>query len=288
MFDYLKLIYFLLRPKTVFVRKRSGALGDDLLMSLVLPALKEKYPQHKIIIEARWKELFENNPNIDWVTDKHIKTTKRHLIPGYLIDRNTKESIYLQLMKSIGFNESACPRLFLAKDEIDDSRIRFNTPYIAICPSGKQKFSANIKEWGVENFQKLRDMFPEKIFVQIGLKNDVLLENVVDARGLKARQSAAILHNAVIFIGLEGGLMHLAKSVGRKSLIIYGGFIKPEISAYPENINISNLVECSPCFHSNRKHHDCESMKCMKEISPVSVAEKLKIYLSWKLSGRQA
>ena len=284
-FDYLKLFYYLLNHKTIFIRRRSGALGDDLLMSLVLPALKEKYPDKKIVVEARWVDFFQNNPYVDWVTDKHFKTTKRHLKPKYAIDENTKDSIYKQFMQSIGLQGKAAPQLYLTDTEIQQARDKYDFPYIVICPVGKVKFSANRKEWGLEKFQKLRDLMPGYRFIQIGLKTDPLLKNVNDARGLAVRQSAALIKNGILFIGLEGGLMHLAKAVGKKSVIIYGGFLRPEISAYEENLNISNLVDCSPCFHSAYPHEPCETMKCMAEITPQMVYEEINHYLSDQKSG---
>lgn len=285
MFDYLKLFYYLLNPKAIFVRRRSGALGDDLLMSLVLPALKEKYPDKKIVVEARWVEFFKNNPYVDWVTDKHFRTTKRHLKPKYAIDEKTTDSIYKQMMQSVGLQGRAAPQLYLHEAEIRQTREKYDFPYIAICPVGKVKFSANRKEWGVENFQKLRDLMPASRFIQIGLKRDPLLNNVIDARGVPVMESAAIIKSSLFFIGLEGGLMHLAKAVGTKAVIIYGGFLRPEISAYEENLNISNLVDCSPCFHSAYPHEPCETMKCMAGITPQMVYEKINHYLSDQKPG---
>lgn len=279
MFDYLKLFYYLLNPRTIFVRRRSGALGDDLLMSLVLPALKGKYPDKKIVVEARWVEFFKNNPYVDWVTDKHFKTTKRHLKPKYAIDENTKDSIYKQFMKSLDLPGNAAPQLYLTDTEIQQAKNKYDFPYIVICPAGKVKFSANRKEWGIENFQKLRDLMIDHQFIQIGLKKDALLKNVIDARGVPVLESAAIIQNSLFFIGLEGGLMHLTKAVNKKSVIIYGGFIRPQISAYEENLNISNLVDCSPCFHSSYPHEHCETMKCMRGITPQMVYEKIKSHL---------
>jgi ADP-heptose:LPS heptosyltransferase len=277
MTDYLKLIYFLLRPNTVFIRKRSGAMGDDLLITLVLPFLREKYPKHKFVLEVNWKDHFYNNPYVDWITDKHIKTTKRHIKPKYLIKFETKTSIYEQFMQSVGGSGENYPELFLKEQELQEARQRINEPYIVICPHGKQKFSSNRKEWGIENFQKLRNLLAGHTFVQIGVKDDPLLQNVIDCRGLKIRQSASLIKNSLFFVGLEGGLMHLAKAVGQKSVIIYGGFIRPEISAYKGNINISNLVDCSPCFHSDKKHDICDTMKCMAGISPEKVYGEIKM-----------
>ncbi|MCB0282427.1 MAG: glycosyltransferase family 9 protein [Calditrichaeota bacterium] len=285
MLSYVKLFYYLLRPKTVFIRKRSGALGDDLLMSLVLPFIKKRYPEHKIIVEANWTDLFFNNPYVDWVTDKHLKTTRRHIKPKYYIDEKTKMSLYEQFMTSVGAQGKAYPELFLTDDELNDIHKRFNFPYIAICPHGKQKFSANRKEWGMENFQKLRNHFNNYQFVQVGLKNDELLDGVHDGRGLMVRQSAAIIKNSLFFVGLEGGLMHLAKSVGKRSVIIYGGFINPEISEYEENLNIINMVECSPCFRSYKKMTVCDTMICMKGISPDDVAGKINNHFRKELNS---
>jgi ADP-heptose:LPS heptosyltransferase len=284
MLSYIKLIYYLFRPNTVFIQKRSGALGDDLLMSLVLPHIRKQYPRHKIVVEARWTELFKNNPYVDWTTDKHLKTTQRHIKPKYFIDETTTQSIYGQFMESVGASGSAAPELYLLPEETETIRERFDFDYIAICPSGKQKFSANRKEWGSENFQKLRNLFPEYEFVQIGLLSDDLMENVHDARGLPVRQSAAVIQNSKFFFGLEGGLMHLAKAVGKRSAIIYGGFINPAISEYPENLNVVNQVECSPCFRSYKKLTDCETMICMKGITPESVATKIKDHFHDELS----
>ncbi|MEJ2055708.1 MAG: glycosyltransferase family 9 protein [Calditrichaceae bacterium] len=284
MLSYIKLVYYLFRPRTVFIIKRSVALGDDLLMSLVLPYIRKKYAGYKIIIEANWVELFKNNPYVDWVTNKHLKTTKRHIKPRYFIDTSASQSIYEQFMQSVGSSGKARPELYFSDDEIEYVRRRFDFPYISICPLGKQKFSANRKEWGVENFQKLRNLFPDYEFVQIGLESDDLLENVHDARGLPVRQSAAVIRNSLFFIGLEGGLMHVAAAAGRRSAIIYGGFIDPDISGYEENLNIVNRVECSPCFRSYKKLEHCETMICMKGISPESAAGKIKDKFKSELS----
>lgn len=276
MLNYLKLIYYLLRPKTKFIRRTSDAMGDSLLLSVSLQGLRQKYPKHKIIIESRWKDLFINNPNVDWTTKYHFSTTKRHLLAKYKIVKNTTDSIYRQISRYVSEDKIFYPEIFLTKDEIDNTQKKFPFPYISICPQGKSTFSANRKEWGIEKFQKLRNHFPAIKFVQIGSETDKLLNQALDARGLKIRESAAIIKNSLFFIGLEGGLMHLTKAVGKRSVIIYGGFILPEISQYEENLNIVNLVGCSPCFNSDKPHSDCLNKKCMDKISVELVFEKIK------------
>jgi ADP-heptose:LPS heptosyltransferase len=168
-YEYLKLFYYLLRPKSIFVRRISGAVGDNILLSAILPGLKEKYPDYKIIVETPKPELFENNPLVDWCTTRHFKTTKKFVKPKYRIFPETKASIIEQILSYIPENKYRTPKIYLTESEIAKVGKEFSFPYIAIAPTGKTKFAANRKEWGIENFQKVRDMFPDIKFVQIGM-----------------------------------------------------------------------------------------------------------------------
>jgi len=273
--SYLRLIYYLLRPDTIFVRRTSNGLGDNLLLSMILPELRKKHPDRRIVVETPWPEIFANNPNADWVTGLHMKTTRRHIKPRYHVEETTTASIYEQTMAYVGERRKAQPRLYLTEEETTGIRERYPFPYLALCPTGERDFFANRKEWGLPNFQRLRDLLAGFQVVQIGLPGDPLLERVIDGRELTVRETAAVIRQSLLFLGLEGGLMHLARSVGSRAVIIYGGLVRPEISGYDENVNVYNAVACSPCFHSDRRHEPCESMACMKGISPEQVFEMI-------------
>ncbi|MBN1971917.1 MAG: glycosyltransferase family 9 protein [Candidatus Delongbacteria bacterium] len=276
-FEYIKLFYYLLRPKVIFVRRFSKAMGDNLLLTGILKKLRNDNPNFKIVVETEnWKDFFINNPYIDFVTSLHFKTTKRHIRPKYRIFPETNKSLYTMIGNYVG-SDYAYPELFLSSEEITSFAYLNNKKTIAICPEGKQKFSANRKEWGLKNFQDVVNLLKNEFdFVQIGTKGDQLLDGVLDLRGLKIRQSAAVIKNCEIFFGLEGGLMHLAKSVGKSSVIVYGGFIKPEVSGYPGNENLYFETDCSPCFNSEKKLEICSHMSCMKGITVDYVVEKIK------------
>lgn len=276
MLEYLHLISYLVRSKVVILRKFSNGLGDNLLLSILLPYLKERYPMNKIVVETSCPELFEFNPYVDWVTSKHLRTTQKHIKPKYKITPDTKESIYHQLMRCINIDGEAYPQIFLSNSELENIKSKFPSKYIVCCPVGKQTFSANRKEWGIENFQELINIYKDINFVQVGYTNDPLMENVIDGRYLTIRETASLIKNSLFFIGLEGGLMHLAKAVNKKSVIIYGGAILPEISAYNENLNIYAKVSCSPCLTSEHPLPRCASMICMKKITPQYVSFKIK------------
>ena len=276
MLSYFKLAYYLLRPRTVFLRRTSGALGDNLLLTAVLPAMRHKYPQHKIIVETPWPELFRNNPYPDWVTDRHIKTTRRHIKPVYRVSGRGMPSLIAQMTAYVEPDPGALPEVYLDSREVKWASQEYPGDYIAVCPTNPGDFCANRKEWGMANFQALRDLLREYSFVQVGLDGDPLLERAVDARGLPVRRSAAVLHNSLFFLGLVGGLMHLARAAGVRSAIIYGGYEHPEITAYEGNLSFGNDVDCSPCYDSHKMQEPCDTMKCMKGISPDSVCAEIR------------
>ncbi len=279
MLDYLKLFYYLLRPNTIFLRRISNALGDNILLSVLLPHLRKQYPGKKIVVESPRKEIFYHNPHVDWVTDKHFKTTKRHLKPKYRITHENCDSIIQQILSYVSEKNNTLPEIYLLKNETEYIKEKYPAYYITICPTGKTKFSANRKEWGVNKFQELIHLMPEFTFIQTGMPNDELLSGVIDARGLTIRQTAALLSSTILFIGLEGGLMHLAKAVGSKSAIIYGGYIQPKSSAYDDDLIFSTKPECSPCYTSERKQIPCETMICMKPILPEAVADQIRVFI---------
>ena len=261
-------------PKTIFLRRSSNALGDNILLSLLLPDLRKKYPNYKIIVESKFPEIFFNNPNIDWVTDKHIKTTRKHIKPKYVVKQYTTLSIFEQMMNYIGEKKKASPIIYLTKEEKEKKK-DFN-PYIVIAPVGKRGYCANRKDWGFDNFQELVNILKKKYQIfQIGMPKDPMLSGVYNARFIDIRKTASIISKAELFIGLEGGLMHLARSVDTKSIIIFGGYIKPSISGYDINTNIYSDIECSPCYTSEVSHEFCSSMKCMESITPKYVYEKV-------------
>ncbi len=277
MFSYLRLIYYLFRPRTVFLRRTSNGLGDNLLLTALLPEMRKRMPAHKIVVETPWVELFTANPHADWVTDKHIKTTKRHTKPVYRVEKRGDRPFLEQMMSHIDSEGAVAPHIYLTEDEIQYAGDEYPGRYIVICPTGKNLFSSNRREWGLDRFQDLRDLLSEYRFIQVGLARDQLLSNVVDARGLAVRESAAIIQNAWFFLGLEGGFMHVSRAVDTRSVIIFGGYILPEVSGYPENVNISSEADCSPCYNSHVSRTPCDCMKCMKAISPGMVYDRIRL-----------
>jgi ADP-heptose:LPS heptosyltransferase len=122
------------------------------------------------------------------------------------------------------------------------------------------------REWYPQRFQELcAELRTDVRVVQIGSANDVRLEGAIDLRGkTNLRQTAAVLANSLVFVGLVGLIMHLARAVDCRSVIIYGGREKPSITGYVANKNLYTQVRCAPCWFRN----NCEfNRKCMDAIT---------------------
>jgi len=129
------------------------------------------------------------------------------------------------------------------------------------------------KQWKEEYLQNVIDKLSSRFrVVQLGLKNEPKLNNTVDLRGSSISESANYLANATFFLGQVGFLMHLARAVDTRSVIIYGGREKSWQSGYPCNENIESNPNCSPCWQNNRCDHE---RKCLEQISADRVLEAI-------------
>jgi ADP-heptose:LPS heptosyltransferase len=59
------------------------------------------------------------------------------------------------------------------------------------------------------------------------------------------RAAAAVLANAVAFVGTEGGLHHAAAALGRPAVVLFSEFISPAITGYRTHRNLYHAGQ--PC-----------------------------------------
>jgi ADP-heptose:LPS heptosyltransferase len=111
-------------------------------------------------------------------------------------------------------------------------------------------------------------------FVPVGGAGDPALRGVVDLRGkLSLRESAAMVARSLVFLGTVGFLMHVARAVGTRSVIVYGGREMPEETGYAGNENLYTPLGCAPCWLIDGCPYDRE---CMKMITVERVVAALR------------
>ena len=137
------------------------------------------------------------------------------------------------------------------------------------------------KQWDAARFQEVTDSVARSNkVVQIGSPNDPPLRGAVDLRGkTRLRESAAILSQARLFVGLSGFLKHLARAVECPAVIIYGGRELPSTTGYVCNVNIATSPSCAPCWQ--RSACTFEHV-CMTSITAGQVIDAVQVALARK------
>jgi hypothetical protein len=162
------------------------------------------------------------------------------------------------------------PHLALSPDENRGGRVTAR-PQIAVQTSNlAARFPIRNKLWPSERMQVVANALKDEFdLVQLGAPSDPRLDGALDLRGkTSVRQAAAVLAQSRLFIGLTTGLMHLARAVECRSVIVYGGREHPHQSGYSANENLHWEGPCAPCWERDACDFD---RRCMRDIQPASV-----------------
>jgi hypothetical protein len=270
-------------------------IGDSLFITAIARAFKKLHPYNLVAVRNKNYQLYYNNPDIDLLISgfdsenrgpllMHRNRCFRPQIVGSRWLLNYLANIKPFFGKSYNAHHGWPPqkRLLTEISERCGLSLSINEeislrpwfwPYCwelsnateyqdVICiQSNAATYWTPNKQWPINRFQQVINNLKKKYrIIQIGITTDSLLEGVEDLRGKTSlRQTAAILAKARLLIGMEGGLMHLARAVDTRSVIIFTGFITPPYSGYDCNINLFGPIERSdlPCWNLRKCNCDC-------------------------------
>jgi ADP-heptose:LPS heptosyltransferase len=235
------------------------------------------------IIKLIKSEIFENNPNIfqeleedtfvfPIVLNNPQTNYCKKDTPTYAKHRFDKHIIE-QICEVYGIPdpELRCELYFTHEESekvtnlLSDTGVRQG--FMVIEPQSNEEYTVN-KLYPLEKWQFVVDELNKNghQVVQVGRETEEFkLSNVVDLTGITSfREAALVISCAKLFISSEGGLMHAAHAVNTRSVIVYTGFIHPDMTSYKENSNIwigkyhgpcGMKVRCNRC-ELDAKNHD--------------------------------
>ncbi|KZB70924.1 MULTISPECIES: glycosyltransferase family 9 protein [Thalassospira] len=156
-------------------------------------------------------------------------------------------------------------------------------PFIVIEPDTNRDWFGELRAWPFERWQELvyslNDNLPQFELIQTGLGRGGVLDGVRDFTNKTSfREAASLLDRSTLFIGTEGGLMHLSAAVNCRSVVLWGGLTLPEFIGYPHQQRIiCHRVSCAPCGNAGwcDNEHLCMRSITVKEVY-LSVLEELK------------
>jgi len=123
----------------------------------------------------------------------------------------------------------------------------------------------------------LKKARPDLAIVQVGSRTSKPIPGVdVDLiERTSLPQVAALIQGAALHVDIEGGLVHLAASVGTRSAVLFGP-TSIKYFSYPQNINLSSGF-CGNCWWTKRTWMEAcprgyETARCMEQLDPQQVA----------------
>jgi ADP-heptose:LPS heptosyltransferase len=136
-------------------------------------------------------------------------------------------------------------------------------------------FAARTKQWHFANWKRLLEIIPPEIETmrfgsqdepatptERGLHRDVLNADL--------RIMAALLESADVFVGQDSGLAHLAAALGVPSVVIFTGYVPPDMFGYPQNINLAPELPYAPCWCADGCA-PCKGEICTRAVQPEAV-----------------
>ena len=269
-----------------------GGLGDILLSTPTIRALKEENPKRKIIIFCPMKvdfEVYRNNPYIDELRSTKFlynffyyilylgKFTKFYrfnygmLSPAKFYHKNAIEII--AEMADVRLKEKKM-QVFLTESEKSFGKKimgQFKNPVIIHVTSRTSKN----QHWPLSYWKELITRFPEIDFVQVGLTKEKFIEGAIDQRGKTVRESLAMLKYARSFVGVVSFYSHATNAFGIPGVVMMGPST-PWVWGHENNINLfDSQLPCIGCVDDLGKIPCPYQTECMRNITVNHVAKAI-------------
>lgn len=275
----------------LLVNAIGAGIGDDLLLTAMYRELRRR-GHDNFWVTNRYPELYAHNTDVPVVVppleryDHFLKQLGVKVVypwytsyhPAYDRDDPMPEQHLISVMcQKAGITGEVTLRPYLTLTDAEAARGKVVRRQVAIQSAGLDaKHAMRNKNWHLPGYQgvvaALRDRYD---VVQVGSRNDPPLEGALDLRGKTTiRETAAVLAGSLAFVGQVGFLMHLARAVDCRSVIVYGGRETPAQSGYPCNENLYSPVPCSPCWRLNACPFD---RMCLQMIEPDEVVRAVEV-----------
>ncbi len=192
------------------------------------------------------------------------------------------------------------PELKISAEQLEKTKKLLNSngrskKYAVVSPGGGVTWGqdAYFKHWPIEYFGQMLKLLKNELkleeVVVLGIEKEKPLGEYLTANlDLKVTnlcgktdliEAAAIIKMAALFLGNDGGLVHLAATQDTPIIALYGPADLRVYGAYPDNENIAKVsknLHCQPCYEKFRYNRECRSLACLKDLSPQEVFEDLK------------
>lgn len=261
-----------------------GGIGDALLVTPALRALRGKFPEAKIQVFCGHRahiDVFTGNPNINvlklvpglsyrsWLTRypllfPRVLVDRLLLYPGYRGSwrRSFRVPAYGLFQPAITCNRHACElvgellgvevtnktlEVFLDQAEEKAGKeicSRYRNPVVIHVTSQ----CCESQNWPLLNWNRLVERNSQYTFLQVGLKSEARVDAAVDLRGtLSLRECFAVIKHAKGFVGVVSSMAHASNAVGTPGVVLFGPSA-PSVWSHSNIREVSQYIRCAPCI----------------------------------------
>src|SRR5215469_11896260 len=259
--------------------RRSAALGDALMCTPAMRALKQANPRCRIYFYTDYSDLVRDLWYIDQILPGN-KRSLRSMRMSYEGDLPTRCHLAKILGKRLGVRvEDVRPDCSIDQKLVQRFRRAWRDlprPHILV-QRRASSYTPN-KNWPDASWRTLISIILQTATViEIGEHNEDSEQyagpNYTDLRGrTDLRELVASIAAADILVAPVSGPVHIASAVRTPAVVIVGGYEQPENTAYPGNKILYTPIECSPCWLKTPCPIDRE---CLRRISPATVKEAI-------------
>lgn len=252
----------------------TGGIGDAILTTPVIRALKERDPGCKLVvvcIPRTHVEVYKHNPHIDVLkfagprvfvksplanlihqartahrleTGKFVINMWGGTFPGLWSASNVTEIIAERLNIPLSNRQL---EIFLTPAE-DEKAGNYLSQYSNVVAIHVTPHTSSNKTWPAERWTALVRKNSALTFIQLGAAEDASVKGAVDLRGKTSlRETFAIIKHAKSFVGVDSGLAHAAAAFGTPGVVLFGPS-SPLVLGHDGNVNLYKALRCSPCI----------------------------------------
>lgn len=277
----------ILSEPRISLYRMSRPLGDALFLTTAAHEIRKRRPDMEITIHSHWPLLFLNNPDISsfqGIQEPQVPSGHEISYEKSWPPRERRHVLQI-VCEDLGFDpDSVEPRIYYNPTDAEREHAR------EICPPAERPlvvvhpfsgfFAARTKQWDFGNWKSFLDLIPDSIDTMRFCNPDEPAtpserEPHRDIETSDIRLMAALLERADAFVGQESGLAHLATALGVPSVVIFTGYVPPEVFGYPQNINlVPENLDYIPCWQGDGCD-PCKGEVCTKAVSPERALEAL-------------
>lgn len=212
--------------------------------------------------------------DIDGYTDKHVVEYYLDLLKFLGIEQK-KYNLYLDVSKSDRLKSKILKLTALGERDLA----------VGIVPGAGASWGkdAGLKHWPVSFYaqlaDKIIDVFNAKILILADAQERSLAARVLAAMRNKATDLAgkldleeliAAINNLHLLITNDGGPLHIAAALGKKTISFFGPVDQKVYGPYPpdekSHIVLRKDLDCSPCYVNFRLNPCQRNKECLKTI----------------------